>query len=127
MSSEDFSSLHDIYDGLTLNDNCQKTSYVIQFLWRDLTSSYDVIGPYFTIPSTMEARFLHGIVIRTILAFCKFGFETKALLCDGASSNLALFKCLCGYGSASSEINPWFVSPFDNTKVYLIVCPSHQV
>ena len=38
MSSEDFSSLHDFYEGLIENENCQKTAYVLQFLWRDLSS-----------------------------------------------------------------------------------------
>ena len=127
MSPNDFSALHDVYEGLGVNDVCQRTNYAVQFLWRDLSSSFDAIGPYFTCPSTMEARFLHSMVVQSMLAFSKFGFSTKAILCDGASSNLAFFKCLCGYQRNDSDIDPWFVSPFNNKKVYLIVCPSHQV
>ena len=108
--------------------NTQKTTYVIQFLWRDLSSKFDIIGPYFTIPSTMEAKFLHGIVVRTMLAFTQFGFGVRALLSDGASANLSLMKILCGHEDASTmAISPWFTSPYDGKKVYLIVCPSHQV
>ena len=40
-----FSSLHDVYDGLDVNENCQKATYIMQFPWRDLTSDFDVIGP----------------------------------------------------------------------------------
>ena len=42
MSSDEFSNFHDIYE------------------------DFDIIGPYFTILSTMEAKFLHGIVVRTV-------------------------------------------------------------
>ena len=48
LSSDDFSSLYDVYDGLHVNENCRKTTYIMQFLWRDLTSDFDVKGPYFT-------------------------------------------------------------------------------
>ena len=78
MSSDDFSSLHDVYEGLDLDEKCQKTTYVMQFLWRDLTSDFDVIGPYFTCPSTIETRFLHSVVTRTMLAFTQFGFPVRA-------------------------------------------------
>ena len=29
---------------------CSKTTYVLQTLWRDLTSEYDIIGSYYTVP-----------------------------------------------------------------------------
>ena len=127
MSSDDFSSLHDVYEGLDLDEKCQKTTYVMQFLWRDLTSDFDVIGPYFTCPSTIETRFLHSVVTRTMLAFTQFGFPVRALLCDGASTNLSLLKLMCGHSNDLDIITPWFTSPFDGKRVFLIVCPSHQV
>ena len=127
MSSDDFASLHDVYEGLELGEKCQKTSYVLQFIWRDLSSDFDVIGPYFTCPSTVDMRFLHSIVTRTMLAFTQFGFGVRAILCDGCSSNLALLKLLCGHSSEQERITPWFESPFDGKKVYTIICPSHQV
>jgi hypothetical protein len=127
MSSDDFASLHDVYEGLETDEKCQKTTYVMQFLWRDLSSDFDVIGPYFTCPSTVETCFLHSIVVRTMLAFTQFGFSVRALLCDGTSTNLALLKLLCGHSDGTDAITPWFTSPFDGTKVFLIICPSHQV
>lgn len=81
-----------MYDGLDVNENCQKTTYIMQFLWRDLTSDFDVIGPYFTCPSTIETHFLHFIVTRTMLAFTQFGFSVRALFYDGASTNLSLIQ-----------------------------------
>lgn len=128
MCSEDFASLHDVYEDLDEDEKSQKTTYVIQFLWRDLSSDFDVIGPYFTIDSTMEAKYLHGIVVRTMLSFTQFGFGVRALLSDGASANLSLMKTLCGHMDGSTTpISPCFTSPYDGCKVHLIVCPSHQV
>ena len=127
MSSDDYASLHDVYESLDTDEKCQKTSYIIQFLWRDLSSEFDVIGPYFTVSSTMESKFLHSMVTRTMLAFVQHGFSARALLCDGASSNLSLLKLMCGVDDESAPIEPWFQSPFDGKRVCVIVCPSHQV
>ena len=46
MSPEEIPWLHDVF--MTVQDDFdeRKTSYILQFLWRDLTSSFDVIGPY---------------------------------------------------------------------------------
>lgn len=126
MTSDDFSSLHDVYAYLDQEEQCQKTTYVVQFLWRDLSSDFDVIGPYFNIPSIMETKYLHSLVTRTMLAFIQFGFGVKALLSDGASSNLSLMKLLCGYKD-DSKLTSSFISPFSGEKVFVIVCPSHQV
>lgn len=129
MSSDEFISLHDVYEGLLEDDKCQKTSYIVQFLRRDLTSSFDVVGPYFTSSSSLEMHSLHAMVVRSMLVFSQFGFHVRALLCDGASSNLSLIKLFCGY--VNDEVKdietPWFQSPFDGNNVYLLVCPSHQV
>lgn len=120
-------------------DRSEYCSYLAIELWKDTWSD---IQPFlvlmktvcikqhrgFTIPSTMEAKFLHGIVVRTMLAFTQFGFGVRALLSDGASTNLSLMKILCGHEDVSTTaISPWFTSPYDGNKVYLIVCPSHQV
>ncbi len=126
MSSEDFISLHDVYQGLSENERCEKTSYMLLFVWTDLSSDFNVVGPYFNCSSTMETQFLHSIVIRTMLSFCRFDFYVRSLLCDGASSNLSLLKLLCGYinDEVTNIKEPWFKSPFDGSNVYLIVCPS---
>ena len=128
MSAEDFISLHDVYEGLMEDDKCQKTTYIIQFLWRDLSSDFDVVGPYFNCSASLETKSLHAMVIRTMLIFSQFGFVVRALLCDGASSNLSLLKLLCGHTNNDVDINqPSFKSPFDGRHVHLLVCPSHQV
>ncbi len=128
MSSEDFISQHDVYDGLSENEKCQKTAYMVQFLWRDLSLDFDVVGPYFSCSSSLETQSLHAMVTRTMLVFSQFGFSIRALLCDGASSNLSLLKLLCGYTNQEVDITqPSFKSPFDGKLIHLLVCSSHQV
>ena len=45
MSPEDMSSLHDIYMTYDEDTKTEQTTYVLQFLWRDLTSKFDIVGP----------------------------------------------------------------------------------
>ena len=103
---------------------------MVQFLWRDLSSDFDVVGPYyFNCSSSMEAQFFHSMVTRTVLAFSQIGSQVRALLCDGACSNLSLFKVLRGYTNCKTTdiTKSSFKSPFDGKDAHLIVCPSHQV
>lgn len=61
----------------------------------------------------------------------------SALVCDGASCDLALLKQLCGvkgmYRTPANEdggvgqVPSSFTNPYSSGKVYVIVCPSHQV
>ncbi len=128
MCSTDMISLHDVYEELRTGEQCQKTQYVLQFLWRDLSSDFDVIGPYFNCSSSLEVKSLHSFVIRSMLVFVQFGFGIRAILCDGASSNLKLLKLLCGVSDNSEDlIETSFQSPFDGKSIHAIVCPSHQV
>lgn len=128
MSSDDLRSLHDVYEGLDDEENCHKTTYILQFLWRDLSSDFDVLGPYFTLSKTAEARYLHPMVTKAMLVFHQYGFHVRCLLCDGASSNLSLLKQFCGARKDEDEITETkFTSPLDGKNVHVMVCPSHQV
>lgn len=82
MTHSDQSSLSDIY----------QTSYILQFLWRDLTSDFDIVGPYFTCSSTMESKFVLSCVYESIKLFHMHGLKTSLIVCDGASTNLAVIK-----------------------------------
>ena len=137
MSPDDMSSLHDAYQLVDETSASKQTSYILQFLWRDLTSSFDVVGPYFTSSSQLESKFIVSCILQCIRIFNLYGFDTSALVCDGASANVSALKSTCGtsgaYGvrSASADrhkIEPYFSNPFDpNRKIFWIICPSHQV
>jgi len=66
-------------------DSAQQASYIPQFLWRDLTSEFDIVGPYFTASSSMEGKFVMACVLETVKLFQFYGMKTSLLVCDGAS------------------------------------------
>ncbi len=61
-----------------------------QFLWQDLSSDFDVLGPYFTLSSNMEARYLHSIVTKTMLVFTSTDFIFDAYY---AMEQAVIFPC----------------------------------
>ena len=80
MSSDDFASLHDVYEGLEVGKKCQKTSYALQFLWRDLSSDFDVIGLYSgysgdafpPLNRYTQSACIHPVWILILLRSCSF-------------------------------------------------------
>ncbi len=135
MTHEDMACLHDVYQ--SLDEKTNNTTYVMQFLWRDLTSSFDVVGPYYTSSCTLESKFIIGVVMETIKVFHLFEFHTSLLVCDGASSNLSAIKLTLGVSgvfgrnctlSDPDTIKPCFTNPFNpSKKIFWLICPSHQV
>ena len=57
MDHDELSSLSDNYS--CADGKCpEQTSYILQFLWQDLTSHFDIVGPFFTSSITMESKFI---------------------------------------------------------------------
>ena len=63
------SSLIDVYQLLKKPHFAAQTSYILQFLWRDLTSNYDIIGPYFTCAESVDSKFIVASMLDTIKLF----------------------------------------------------------
>ncbi len=131
MSHDDMANLLDVYQALDPDAATKSTTYVLQFLWRDLTSSFDVVGPYYTSSKTMESKYVLGVVLETVKLFHLYGFSTCVLVCDGASTNLTTIKTTMGESGAfesTAVINPSFTNPFNpSRKIHWVICPSHQV
>ena len=88
--TDDLSSLNDIYK--VLQDPGNNISYILQFLWRDLTSSYDIVGPYFTSSGSVENKFVTACIFETIKLFHCHSLKTRLLICDGGSANVSVIK-----------------------------------
>lgn len=138
MSPADMSSLHDAYQLIDEMSASKQTSYILQFLWRDLTSSFDVVGPYFTSSSQLESKFIVSCILQSLRIFHLYGFHTCAVVCDGASANVSALKSTCGtsgaYGIGPTtstdrhNVKPYFSNPFDpDQHIFWLICPSHQV
>lgn len=104
MSPEELPWLQDVYMSVGEDYDQQKTSYILQFLWRDLTSEFDVIGPYFTCANSWDHKLLLECVMRTIQAFTLYDFHVRVLACNRASSNLALIKLLLAKNMSNSPL-----------------------
>ena len=130
MSHEELATLTDVYQLLDPECRSKQTTYILQFLWCDLTSPFDVIGPYFTSSGTLESKFLLSCVLESIKAFHLYRFKMYALVCDAAAPNVSVVKATTGVHGAygNSEVKPEFKNPFDPTRMaYWIFCLSHQV
>ena len=137
MHAEDMASLLDVYSTYDdMGHKADQTNYIMQFLWRDLSSSYDIVGPYYTSSGSFKSKSIVPCVMETIKLFHLYNFKTIALVCDGASSNLSTLKASTGdhgaYGNTNPSegysVKPWFTNPFDPAqKIYWIICPTHQV
>lgn len=136
MTSDEMRSLQDVYDIMDIGCKTEKTSYVLQTLWRDCTSEFDIIGSYYTSSSTMKSKALLPCLMNAIYQFHLFHFETSLIICDGASANLSLLEALCGREGAylhdNSQTDKFavpvsFTNPFTGSKIFQMICPSHQV
>ena len=92
MTHEEMASLADICKTICDNGDAAQTTHILQFLWRDLTSDYDIIGPYLTSSGMVDSSFTSSCVLNTVKLFQRHGLPTSSLICDGASSNLSLIK-----------------------------------
>ena len=125
MTTEDQASLHDIYRTLDGTESTRQTSYILQFLWRDLTSSFDIVGPFFTCCGSLASKFIIACILETLRLFQMYGFTTSVLVCDGAASNLTAIKATMGVHGAFGlqpkrkdphSVEPFFINPFNPPK-----------
>ena len=77
-----------------------------------MTSSFDIVGPFFTSPGTIESKFVCACVMESRLNYSRYetvlifyftavsfkvnGFKTSIMICDGASANLSMIKASHG-------------------------------
>ena len=130
MAPEDMAQLHDIFEELDPNRRTKKTNYILQFLWRDISVDFDVLGPYYTAETTLEHKFVISCIIDAMIKFHSHGFMTKIIVCDGASSNLKAIKSFMGHVGCfdpAANISPKFLNPLTDELTYFIICPTHQL
>ena len=75
MAEDELPILCDVYSSV-IQSGCQKASYIVQFVWRGLTSGYDMIGPYFPVPNSMDANTLQQFFMLCLKSFSAYGFHS---------------------------------------------------
>ena len=74
MPCHKMSLLHSVmYTALSPDYRKRQTTYILQTLWRDLTSDFDIIGPHFTNDATFPHHFLCSILMESIHQFRIWG------------------------------------------------------
>ena len=155
MRHDEMATLGDIFQTID-EDSVAQTSHILQFLWRDLTSDFDIIGPYFTSAGTVDSKFILSCVLDTIGLFERHELSTSLIVCDGASSNLSVIKAShetsgvypifngkltymiyiykpCHVFIIIGETDPYAIEPFmmnpfnPPNPLFWVICPTHQV
>jgi hypothetical protein len=106
----------------------QGVAYILQYVWRDLSCKFDLIGPYFISDRAFsEAELMqHQQAVETFLH--QWGFTVRAAMMDGTSTNLAVFRALCTKG-ANKPTPRWYKTPYYESKyghkIYVMIDPTH--
>lgn len=96
MTHDELSSLSDVYATLQPDYRKRQTNYILQTLWRDFTSEFDVIGPHYTSEGPFDHNGLCCVLFDSLHQFHVCGFETLAVVCDGAAANMTMVKEMSG-------------------------------
>ena len=125
LTDEEFLILHDVYGQVDPQAVPLPAGYKLQFLWRDLTSDFDVIGPYFSSVTSYNHHFMFASVNEMARLMYSCIFLVVGLVCDGASTNLAAMKLMCQqrrgvFGCDETQedkhkVKAWFTNIFART------------
>ena len=135
MTPDEMATLQDLYMELDEDPTTSKADYVLQTLWRDLSTNHDIIGPYYTSTGTFDAKFMLACLIDSLQYFHAFGFKVSLVIVDGAASNLLCIKLLLGrkgvFGHNDEladrhSVDVFTMNPFTGDKLYFMICPSHH-
>jgi len=126
-SAEDLVSLRDIYldDSREKSDAETPCSYVLQFMWRDMTSRFDVIGHYWTSVGSFTGGGVNGCFWKALCWFSRYGFAVHEVLCDAASTNVKFIKLCCPHADLFTR--PACLNPFTGKNMFFILDPEHML
>ena len=79
----------------------------------DITSNYDIIGPYYTRENGLDHKFIMACVFEIMHLFFMYGFVTL-LICHGARANLKLES---GYHTTAEQTIHGLTQTIENCKI----------
>ena len=96
MTHDELASMADVYSVLSPDYKKRETMYVLQMLWIDLASGFDIIGSHYTNDSQFPHQTLYRLLMDSIHQFYVCGFDTIIVVCDGAAVNMTMIKEMSG-------------------------------
>lgn len=109
----------------------RKTRKMLQFMLRDLTSSFDFMGPYFEIAEDLNAEELYTIIQNIIDATYLYGFVPRIIVADGLSVNMSAFRFLTGgtltvkHSADFVRCAPYFLYEGTGQLIFVSLDPTH--
>ena len=92
VNSDDLPYLQHVYSLLDEDEKIRETHYMLQFVWRDLSSKFDIIGPYYSSAQGFDSKFTMACLQDALYFFEAYSFHVLAIISDGASWNYTVFK-----------------------------------
>ena len=77
MDGDALGSLKDLHADFGQETGPAPAEYFLQFLWRDLSSDFDVIGPHYNSTKTMTSTFTHACLQDALSAFQSYNFLVR--------------------------------------------------
>jgi hypothetical protein len=74
MDADEQITIKDIFKDLDVTGEREPAEYFLQFLWRDWSSKFDIIGPHFPSVKSITAAFMHGCLLDALHAFQMYKF-----------------------------------------------------
>ena len=78
---------------------------MLQFVWCDLSSKYDIISPYYSSAQGFDSKFTMACLQDALYFFEAYSFHALAIIGDGASWNHTVFKQLCGHSGKFETVD----------------------
>lgn len=82
------------------NEEGKAAEYFLQFLWRDLTSDFDVIGPHYSTAHSMDCAFTLACLMDTLDVFQAYGFKVNIL-------SVCVCVCLCVFPECTHTVSQY--------------------
>ena len=92
MNSDDLPFLHDVYSFLNEDEKIKGTHYILQFIWHNLSSKFDIIGPHYSSAQGFDNKLTMASLQDALYFFEAYSFHVLAIIGDSASCNHTVFK-----------------------------------
>lgn len=132
ISCQDPTIVGDLFDNTPRQ--VSNTQYILQFLWRDEASKFDVLGPWFTHNRDFNSPQLDAIFWKVIQHYSAVRMHVNLVVCDAASFNISFITNLCcgdegqtNSNPKSATFEPKCTNPFTERDIWFIVDPSHML
>lgn len=89
-----YASLYDCFSTLDAQAEAKMGEFALQAIWRDTTSNFDIIGPTYMFPESIQVKNLAACLVQTLKIFHRFRFEVLAVIMDNAKVNVKLMQWL---------------------------------